>query len=96
MADMTFDDILEAAAKLHPSEKQRLADALRSDTLRDEIIMETEGLRQSGAFAKAQSLYGKYKRPDMPNVTAVEMDEHLEQIGTEWEAELDEFNRDND
>lgn len=91
MADMTFDDIVRAASKLDPIEKQRLADMLRADTLRDEIIAETAWLRESGAFERAKPLYGKYAKPDTPDVSADEMNDYLRQLGTAWEDELDEF-----
>jgi len=102
MADVTFEKVLKLAERLAPVERKLLAMRLensipkteRDETFRQALIAEHEQLRNSGAFDHADSLYGKFASP---NVTweADELDAFLHQVGTEWEAELDELTDDN-
>jgi hypothetical protein len=62
----------------------------RSPT-REELIEELDNLRAAGAFSKAESLYGKYANPTVPEMSEEEFHADLHAIATEWEQELDEF-----
>lgn len=91
MAELTFDQILEAAVKLPPEQRLKLADALRVDSPRDLLLSELANRKAAGAFEHTESLFGKYARPQQPDVSEDELNTYLKQMRNAWEDELDEF-----
>ena len=55
-----------------------------------EIHAELDGLNAAGAFKQVSSLYGAFANPHA-DLSAETLDSYLHEIGTEWEAELDEM-----
>jgi hypothetical protein len=95
MADITFEELMQAAQKLPPEKKAVLIHSLQYDTepvslTREQAIAELESLRAAGAFVGVESLMGKYSRPGL-NVSDEELNAYLHEIGTEWEHELDDL-----
>ncbi|MHB8628634.1 MAG: hypothetical protein ACYDBJ_16500 [Aggregatilineales bacterium] len=95
MADITFEEIVQAAQKLTPPQKSALIHTLQPDfeitsLTREQAIADLEALRAAGAFEHVDSLFGKFAAP---NVTwdADELDTFLREVGTEWESEMDEL-----
>jgi hypothetical protein len=95
MVDLTFEEIVQAAQKLTPSQKAALVHTLNTHDednrlTREQAIAELEALRAAGAFDKVESLAGKYARPGI-DVSAEDLNAYLHEIGTEWEQELDDL-----
>ncbi len=65
-------------------------DTYRNPT-RADLISELKELQAAGALTDAESLYGKYTNPNIPEISAEEFHAGLHEIATEWEQELDEF-----
>ena len=92
--------IAEATAQ---SVEQVLAQQLESLTelpilygnpTREQLIEKLNNLRASGAFENVESLYGKYANTNIPAMSEEEFHAQLHDIATEWEQELDEFDKD--
>jgi hypothetical protein len=101
MADLTFEQVLEAAERLSAAERAALVERLRAtldDTelplTRHRLIAELAQKRAEGAFEQIESLYGKFATPGV-EWNDDELEEFLHHIRTEWEAELDELADDN-
>jgi len=102
MADMSFEEVLEKAEQLTSEERLRLVKELQAKLpppldygiTREQLAAEMDELRASGAFEKAESLYGKFSNPKV-DVSDEEVNEYLHEIGTEWEEEMDELIDDN-
>ena len=56
----------------------------------EQAFAELEALRQAGAFDNVESLYGKYAREGL-SIDNDELNDYLREIGSEWEADLDEL-----
>jgi hypothetical protein len=96
MADLTFDEIVEAAQKLTDAQKALLVRRLQfTNITRELLIAETNLLRATGAFENVESLRNKYARPDL-DLTEEELLATLHEIATEWEEELDDYASDDD
>lgn len=96
MADITFEELIQAVDKLSPAQKTVLRQHLQPNipfSLEDELA-ELATLRRAGAFEGGEDLFGKYARPDI-EVSEEELNTYLREIGRAWEQELDELNRDN-
>ena len=96
MADITFEEILQAAQKLNPQQKAMLAQSLKITPLdvgpnREELIAELEVLRSVGAFDNVESLRNKYANPALDALTDEQLSADIHETSTEWEKELDEF-----
>lgn len=96
MADITFEEILQAAQKLNPQQKAMLAQSLKITPLdvgptREELIAELEVLRSVGAFDNVESLRNKYANPALDALTDEQLSADIHEATTEWEKELDEF-----
>lgn len=101
MADITFEEIVEAAQKLTPHQKSILAKMLELPEIdltptRDELLAEFEVLRAAGAFKNAGSLRNYYTNPALAAVTDEELRADIHEAATDWEKELDEFFGDQD
>lgn len=91
MAEMTFDQILQAARQLSPPQKEELIRRLRADVLtREKLIGELEELRRAGAFDNLASMKGKFARPG-PLPDADEVDDYLHSLNSAWEQDHDEL-----
>jgi hypothetical protein len=95
MADLTFEEIVQAAQKLSAPQKAALIQTLQIDDenvrlTREQAIAELEALRAAGAFDQVESLAGKYARPGL-DISAEDLNAYLQEIGTEWEEELDDL-----
>lgn len=97
MADMTFEEIVQAARNLRPEQKAALIHTLETDDqdedmalTREGAIAELEALRAAGAFQHVESLYGKYAKPGV-EVSDEELNAYLHEVGREWEQELDDL-----
>ncbi len=67
MADITFEEILQAAQKLSPQQKILLAQSLDvppvdMEPTREELIAELDALVAAGAFEHVESLRNKYAK----------------------------------
>lgn len=96
MAEMTFEEILEAAQKLTPQQKALLAQSLELPPpdlgpTREQLIAELEALRAAGAFEGTASLRNKYANPALADMTDEQLLADIHEAATEWEKELDEF-----
>jgi hypothetical protein len=96
MADITFEEILQAAQKLNPQQKALLAQSLDIPPLdmgptREDLIEELEMLRAAGAFDNVESLRNKYTNPALDVLTDDQLSADIHEAATEWEKELDEF-----
>ncbi len=93
MADLTFEEILQAAQKLSPTQKALLIESLQaaSEPTREQLIAELEGLRAVGAFEHVESLRNKYYNPALDDLTDEQLLADIHEIATEWEKEVDEF-----
>lgn len=73
MLKLSFEEVVQAAHQLNASQKAALLYSLHHDLAasdqqpltREQVIADFEALRASGAFDRAQSLRGKYARPDL-------------------------------
>ena len=97
MADMTFEEIVQAAQKLTPEQKAALArtlqrhdDPAQGELTRDMLIATLEARRASGAFKNVETTRNKYARPEL-DLTQEALDEYLHQVGSAWEEELDDL-----
>jgi hypothetical protein len=96
MADMTFEEILQAARKLSLQQKALLIQSLDIPSLdmgptREALIAELDALRAAGAFDNVESLRNKYANPAVDDLTDEQLSADIHETATEWEKELDEF-----
>lgn len=96
MADMTFEELLEAVQKLTPQQKALLAQSLHETPIdltptRQELLSELESLHKSGAFKHVESLRNKYANPAVDDLTDEQLSADIHEAATEWEHELDQF-----
>jgi hypothetical protein len=96
MADITFEDIMQAVPKLNSRQKALLAQRLETLALdlgptREELIAEFKILRATGAFNNVESLRNRYANPALKNLTDEQLLADIHEAATEWEEELDEF-----
>jgi len=98
MADLTFTEIMQAAQKLTPEQKQQLVQsldaALDMGPTREELIAELEALRAEGAFENVESLRNRYAKPGLDDLTDEQLEADIHEAATAWEQELDEFFKD--
>jgi hypothetical protein len=96
VADLTFEEIVEAAQKLTDDQKALFVRRLEfTHITREILIAEMDLLRATGAFNHVESLRNKYATEDF-DLSEEELDAILHDVSTEWEAELDEFFTDED
>lgn len=95
MADLTFDEILQAAQKLTPEQKAVLVETLKAPETpgltREKVLAEFERRQAAGLFKNAESLRNKYYNPALEDLTDEQLLADIHEIATEWEKELDEF-----
>jgi hypothetical protein len=96
MADITFEEILQAAQKLNPQQRALLAQSLEIPVpdmgpTREELIAELEALQAAGAFNNVESLRNKFANPSFAALTDKQILADIREAATEWEKELDEF-----
>lgn len=100
MADLTFEEIVQAAQKLPPEQKallvQRLQPSESEGLTREKILAEFERRKAAGLFKNAESLRNKYYNPALDDLTDEQLLADIHEIATEWEKELDEFFGDED
>ena len=101
MADITFEELVEAAQKLNPQQKAMLLESLElspadMSPTREELIEELETLRVSGAFDHVESLRNKFANAGNLDLTDEQLAADIHEAATEWEKELDEFFGDED
>jgi hypothetical protein len=101
MADITFEEILQAVQRLSQQEKAILAQTLEMPPLhtgptREELLAELESMRAEGAFAGAASLRNKFADPALDHLTNEQLSVDIHEAAIEWEKELDEFFGDED
>jgi hypothetical protein len=105
--NVIFEDIVKLAEQLTPKEQNLLIYRLRikqisaaqvetqhneieNSPARDELIRDVQMLRQT-PVNPADTLLGKYARPEMAELSEEEFHAAMHSIATEWEQELDEF-----
>ena len=96
MADITFEEIMQAAQKLNPQQRALLVQSLEipvpdMEPTREELIAELEMLRAAGAFNNVESLRNKFANPSLDALTDEQLLADIRESATEWEKELDEF-----
>lgn len=94
---VVFEDVLEATQLLSFAQKSALLYRLQSEVkvaqyplTRAQAQAELQALRVAGAFARAQSLYGKYAQPHK-DIDAEMLQAAIHETATAWETEIDEF-----
>lgn len=96
MIKLTLGELVAAAQELPPAQRAVLAYYLQEEPddgkgfTREQALAELEALRETGAFAKTDSLLGRYAFSGM-DVSDDELHATLHHAATEWEDELDEF-----
>jgi hypothetical protein len=98
MANITFEELIQAVHQLKPEQKRALIQTLQPEIgadddqslTRGQALAELEALRLAGAFEHVESLYGKYARSGV-QVGNDELNDYLHQIGNEWEQDLDDL-----
>lgn len=104
MIDITFDELLEAAQNLSDVQKEILIARIQIPSspsppmplTKASILAEFERRKALGLFDHAESLAGKFKNLDAPDISDEDLEATLREIRTEWEGELDEFFGNND
>jgi hypothetical protein len=96
MAELTFDEILQAAQKLTREQKALLAQSLNpppetEGLTREKVLAEFKRRKAAGMFKNAKSLRNKYYNPALDDLTDEQLLADIHEIATEWEKELDEF-----
>jgi hypothetical protein len=96
MADITFEELIQAVQKLTPQQKALLAQSLNEPSIdltptREELLAELEALRKTGAFKRSESLRNRYVNPAVDDLTDEQLSADIHEAATEWEQELDEF-----
>ncbi len=82
MADLTFEEIIQAAHKLTPAQREAL---IRSLQPANRIPAPEHGLAKS-----SESLRDKYARPGV-DISDESLNAYLHEIGKTWEQELDDL-----
>jgi hypothetical protein len=98
VADITFEDLIEAVQKLTPEQKSLLKRKLNEPDMeptRETLLAEFEAQRAAGAFKNVESLRGRYAKPGTDDLSVEELLKQIHDDATEWEQELDEFFGDN-
>ena len=90
MADITFEEIMEAVQKLSPRQKTLLAQSLTEPPIdmgptREELLAELDALVAAGAFEHIDSLRNKYANPAVANMTDEQLLADIHEAATEWE-----------
>lgn len=88
MADITFEELLEAIRKLTPDKQEIVSQVMA------EMSVAPQGAEQS--IKTRPSLRNAYKRPHSEPLTPEQLENDIRAIRSEWEAELDEFYGDRD
>lgn len=88
MADITFEDIIQAVPKLNPQQKALLVQTLEmlsldSGPTREELIAELKLLHARGAFNNVESLRNKYANPVLDNLTDEQLLADIREAATE-------------
>lgn len=96
MANISFQEIVQAARQLSPEQQAMLVlslqlDAPEEEFTREQAIAELNALRAAGAFENVESLYGKYANPNVPDVSDEELTAYLREVGKAWEEDLNEL-----
>jgi hypothetical protein len=96
MADITFEELMQAVQKLTPQQKALLAQSLHDTPVdltptREELLGELEALRKSGAFKRVESLRNRYVNPAVDDLTDEQLSADIHEAANEWDQELDEF-----
>jgi hypothetical protein len=96
MADITFEQLMQAVQKLTAQQKALLAQSLHETSVdltpsREELLGELEALRKLGAFKHVESLRNQYANPAVDDLTDEQLSADIHDAATEWEQELDEF-----
>jgi hypothetical protein len=95
MAEITFEELLEAAQKLSPEKKAALVATLQRTHIsklptREQVLAEHQARIAAGAFRNVKSMRNKYANPNAPEMSEEELHNFLREIGKEWEEELDD------
>jgi len=95
MVDMSFQDIVQVVNQLTHEQKKSLiahlqADAFDENLTREQAVAELEWRRAAGLFAQVESLMDKYARPNV-DISDDDLNVYLKDIGTDWEADLDDL-----
>jgi hypothetical protein len=94
MADITFEDLIEAVQKLTPEQKSLLKRELvkpEMEPTREMLHAEFAAQRAAGAFNNVESLRNRYAKPESDDLSVEELLKQIHDDATEWEKELDEF-----
>jgi hypothetical protein len=96
---LSYQEILKLAQELSEDEQTLLANDLlakhSSLPSRESLITELSELREAGAFENIPSLYGKFAHPAVPEISTEDLYAQLNEMATEWEQELHDFDSDN-
>ncbi len=85
MADITFEEIIQAVKMLTPEQKLQLRQALETPNVeptRASLIAELEARRASGSFVHVESLRNKYANPALDDVTDNELSATIHDAAT--------------
>jgi hypothetical protein len=98
MADITFEDLIEAVQKLTSEQKTLLKNKLDEPNMeptRETLLAEFEAQRAAGEFNNVESLRNRYAKPGSDDLSDEALLKTIHDAATEWEQELDEFFGDN-
>jgi len=98
MSNVTFEQVYELAKQLPSEERAELVERLQKTlpykspepVTREQLLAEFERKKAAGAFNKAESLRGKYAKPEVQWEEG-ELEAYLHEIRTEWEKEIDDI-----
>lgn len=97
MANVRPNQVIELADGLSPQDRgalllhlKRDEEAVKRAYTREAIRAEHERVTASGAAEHAESLLGRYARPEL-HLEYEEIEAILHQAGTEWEKEIDDL-----
>jgi hypothetical protein len=97
MAEVTLEQVYTLVKRLPRTEQQMLVERVQEDLhpvpdygiTAEELDAELVRLRASGAFNGVESLYGAFANPNV-DLSEAALNADLREVGTEWEAEMDE------
>jgi hypothetical protein len=90
MADLTFEQVLEAAEQLNAEERaaliQRLSGTLHFTITRQDALAKLEQLRHKPRKPD-EDLFGKFANPDV-EINDAELENFLRDVQTRWKEDL--------
>lgn len=96
MAEMSLEDVYQAARRLLPDEQEELIERLQAartgsrQVTRTEILEEFERRRAAGEFERADSLRGAFAAAQKLDKTDDELRREIREDSAQWKRDMDE------